>query len=281
MGLYAYALEYIALMGLGYLAGRHLGFKSPPAAFTAVVAAIIFAASAESARTIIGNAGYILAISLVYAFTVSIASALPFMLTAKRRRASSMSLPKISIVAVSALITGIAIGYFVEAPYGSAIEPVLFVLLFLAGADIGRLRGLQLSLKLVVVPAASLAASFAAGLLFYFWTGLSPAVAVGMGWYSFTGPFLLSASGNAVLGAVGFLANFFREQLTFLLTPLISSIAPPESALAIGGATTMDNTLPLYRSVYGSEMVIPAVVNGVLLTALVPALVPLVYQLFP
>ncbi len=276
-----YALEYISVMGLGLLVGRKFGFKPPSIAFTAVVIAVIFAASAESARTIADNAGYLLALSILYALIVSAASALPFIFASRKGGAAAAPIPKISAMAASALVAGVAVGYFVQAPYGSAIEPILFALLFLAGADIGRLRGLRLEPRLVAVPLASLASSLSAGLIIYFWLGVSPAVAVGMGWYSFTGPFLLSASGNAALGALGFLANFFREQLTFLLTPLISGLVPPESALAIGGATTMDNTLPLYRSVYGSEAVVPAVVNGVLLTFLVPLLVPLVYQLFP
>ncbi len=272
---------YIASMGLGYLAGRRLGLRVPPAVFTAVVAAVIFSASAEGAHVVVDNAGYIVALSLGYALSVALASMLPFALSSRGRGAQSPSGSRVSAVAVSALLAGIAVGYFVQAPYASAIEPILLVLLFLAGADIGRLKGLRLSPRLAAVPLVSLASSLAAGLAFYLWLGVSPAVAVGMGWYSFTGPYLLSASGDAVLGTLGFLANFFREQLTFVLTPLLAGRVQPDAALAIGGATTMDNTLPLYRSVYGAEAVVPAVVNGVVLTLAVPIVVPLVYSLFP
>ncbi|MEZ0247906.1 MAG: LysO family transporter [Thermoproteus sp.] len=281
MAIYAYLLEYMAAMGLGYVAGRYLKLRAPPPLFLAVVVVIIFAASAESARTIVNNAGYILLVSLGYAAAVILASALPLSLFSRGRRAGAAPLPKVSIVAASSLLAGVAVGYFFAAPYGSAIGPVLLLLLFLAGADIGALGALRIAPRYILVPLASLALSLLAGLAFYYWLGVSPAVAVGMGWYSFTGPFLLAASNNAALGAIGFLANFFREQLTFLLAPLLSSRIPPEAALAIGGATTMDNTLPLYRSIYGGEMVVPAVVNGVVLTVLVPAVVPLTYQLFP
>ncbi|MEL9989846.1 MAG: LysO family transporter [Thermoproteus sp.] len=281
MAIYDYLLEYMAAMGLGYVAGRYLNLKAPSPLFLAVVVAIIFAASAEGARTIVDNAGYILLMSLGYAAAVIFASALPLSLLSRGRKAGVAPLPKVSIAAVSSLLAGVAVGYFFAAPYGSAIGPILLLLLFLAGADIGALRALRIGPKHVLVPLASLALSLLAGLALYFWLGVSPAVAVGMGWYSFTGPFLLAASNNATLGAIGFLANFFREQLTFLLAPLLSSRIPPEAALAMGGATTMDNTLPLYRSIYGGEMVVPAVVNGVVLTVLVPAVVPLVYQLFP
>jgi uncharacterized membrane protein YbjE (DUF340 family) len=281
MELAAEMAQYIASMGLGYLAGRRLGLRVPPAVFTAVVAAVIFSASAEGAHVVVDNAGYIVALSLGYALSVALASMLPFALSSRGRGAQSPSGSRVSAVAVSALLAGIAVGYFVQAPYASAIEPMLLVLLFLAGADIGRLKGLRLSPRLAAVPLVSLASSLAAGLAFYLWLGVSPAVAVGMGWYSFTGPYLLSASGDAVLGTLGFLANFFREQLTFVLTPLLAGRVQPDAALAIGGATTMDNTLPLYRSVYGAEAVVPAVVNGVVLTLAVPIVVPLVYSLFP
>ncbi len=281
MELAAEMAQYIASMGLGYLAGRRLGLRVPPAVFTAVVAAVIFSASAEGAHVVVDNAGYIVALSLGYALSVALASMLPFALSSRGRGAQSPSGSRVSAVAVSALLAGIAVGYFVQAPYASAIEPILLVLLFLAGADIGRLKGLRLSPRLAAVPLASLASSLAAGLALYLWLGVSPAVAVGMGWYSFTGPYLLSASGDAVLGTLGFLANFFREQLTFVLTPLLAGRVQPDAALAIGGATTMDNTLPLYRSVYGAEAVVPAVVNGVVLTLAVPIVVPLVYSLFP
>lgn len=281
MELAAEMAQYIASMGLGYLAGRRLGLRVPPAVFTAVVAAVIFSASAEGAHVVVDNAGYIVALSLGYALSVALASMLPFALSSRGRGAQSPSGSRVSAVAVSALLAGIAVGYFVQAPYASAIEPILLVLLFLAGADIGRLKGLRLSPRLAAVPLVSLASSLAAGLAFYLWLGVSPAVAVGMGWYSFTGPYLLSASGDAVLGTLGFLANFFREQLTFILTPLLAGRVQPDAALAIGGATTMDNTLPLYRSVYGAEAVVPAVVNGVVLTLAVPVVVPLVYSLFP
>ncbi|MFP3200209.1 hypothetical protein B7L68_00430 [Thermoproteus sp. CP80] len=281
MELAAEMAQYIASMGLGYLAGRRLGLRVPPAVFTAVVAAVIFSASAEGAHVVVDNAGYIVALSLGYALSVALASMLPFALSSRGRGAQSPSGSRVSAVAVSALLAGIAVGYFVQAPYASAIEPILLVLLFLAGADIGRLKGLRLSPRLAAVPLVSLASSLAAGLAFYLWLGVSPAVAVGMGWYSFTGPYLLSASGDAVLGTLGFLANFFREQLTFVLTPLLAGRVRPDAALAIGGATTMDNTLPLYRSVYGAEAVVPAVVNGVVLTLAVPIVVPLVYSLFP
>jgi len=46
-------------------------------------------------------------------------------------------------------------------------------------------------------------------------------------------------------------------------------------SIAPGGATTMDVTLPLIKKTAGDEMVLPALINGIVLSALVPILVPL------
>jgi uncharacterized membrane protein YbjE (DUF340 family) len=59
------------------------------------------------------------------------------------------------------------------------------------------------------------------GFLFALAFHITPAVALGMGWYSFTGPYLASA-GDAVGGAYGLLVNFLREQFTFLLGPVLA-----------------------------------------------------------
>ncbi|CCC81691.1 lysine exporter LysO family protein [Thermoproteus tenax] len=276
-----YFAQYIGLMAAGYLVGRLLRVKVPSLVFTLVVSALIFLASAASADVIIGSVGYILAISSAYALLVSLASAAPLAPLVGRAHREGAPAPKISLVALASLILGISFGRLIDAPYESAIGPVLMLLLFLAGADISSIRGLKIEPRALAPPAASLAASFAVGLVIYDLTGVSPAVAVGMGWYSFTGPFLLTASNDPTLSTIGFLANFIREQLTYLLVPLLSSRLPREALIAMGGATTMDNTLPLYRSVYGAEAVVPAVINGVVLTIAVPVVVPLVYSLFP
>ncbi|MBD3158883.1 MAG: DUF340 domain-containing protein, partial [Candidatus Lokiarchaeota archaeon] len=48
------------------------------------------------------------------------------------------------------------------------------------------------------------------------------------------------------------------------------------ASIAPGGATTMDIGLPIIKKTAGDELVIPAFVSGVVLTGLVPILVPLV-----
>jgi len=42
----------------------------------------------------------------------------------------------------------------------------------------------------------------------------------------------------------------------------------------------MDNTLPLYTALYGSSFALYAFANGVILTALVPVIVPVIHQFY-
>ena len=108
---------------------------------------------------------------------------------------------------------------------------------------------------------------------------ITPAVALGMGWYSFTGPYLASA-GDAVGGAYGLPVNFLRKQFTFLLGPVLARRLGKVGVLAVGGAATMDNTLSLYTALYGSSFALYAFANGVTLTALVPVIVPVIHQFY-
>ncbi|MBP1449106.1 MAG: lysine exporter LysO family protein [Thermoproteus sp.] len=273
--------QYLGVMALGFVAGKLSRVRTPPKLFTSVVALIIFLVSASAAPTIVEEAGYILGVSFAYALALVFASAIPLSLAGGRGGNTTAPAARISATAVLSLLAGAAAGNILRAPYSDLIQPVLLALLFLAGLDLGAVGPLRLDARHLAPPVVSLAASLAVSLLFFYAFGISPAVGLGMGWYSFTGPFLLKASGDATLASIGFMANFLREQLTYALTPLLARRLPPYAALSIGGATTMDNTLPLYRALYGPEILIPAVINGVLLTILVPVIVPLTYFAFP
>jgi len=52
-----------------------------------------------------------------------------------------------------------------------------------------------------------------------------------------------------------------------------------ELAVPMGGATTMDTTLPIMTKFGGSEVALIAFVHGFVLTALVPFVVPFILQL--
>jgi uncharacterized membrane protein YbjE (DUF340 family) len=158
------------------------------------------------------------------------------------------------------------------------LTPCFFSFFIIAGIDMAHVE-IRLDRSMFLAPLVALLAAGIVGPLFALFLRITPAVAFGLGWYSFTGPYLASV-GDAAGGAYGLLVNFLREQLTFLLAPPLAKRLGKLGVLAMGGATTMDNTLPLYTALYGSSFALYAFANGVLLTAVVPVAVPLIHQLY-
>ena len=105
--------------------------------------------------------------------------------------------------------------------------------------------------------------------------GASIAVAVGSGWYSFTGSYL--AIYDPLLGLLGFASNLIREAVVLAGYPLLARLAGPLPAVAAGGATTMDTTLPVIARSAGPRTAAIALVHGTLITLAVPLLLPLAY----
>ncbi|WP_054969215.1 lysine exporter LysO family protein [Alicyclobacillus ferrooxydans] len=105
------------------------------------------------------------------------------------------------------------------------------------------------------------------------------AAAAGLGWYSLAAVLVNQLSGPES-GTIAFLSNVIREVLGFLAIPLLNRWMWTPGAIALGAATTMDTTLPLFRRAGASTAgVVYAFVNGVLVSALVPLLIPLVLKL--
>ncbi|WP_054845353.1 lysine exporter LysO family protein [Sulfuracidifex tepidarius] len=122
-----------------------------------------------------------------------------------------------------------------------------------------------------------------AGVIFHFIgmgsLKLTEIIAMGSGWYTFTGP-LVSTYYSPYYGSIAFLINFFREQLSYVILPFLLRIRyNPYSAIAVGGATSMDTTLPLYALLLGDDYVMTAVFSGVTLTVFIPIFLPLMLNL--
>lgn len=270
--------KYAGAIALGYALGKALKRRPPQWIFTFVVATLVFFVAANASPIIWSNLGGFVAISLTYALALVLTSALLGSLIDSGGWVGAAQRPAISLYAVAALIAGLTAGRLVELNYSAAVDPLLIFLLIIAGADMAWVP-LRLEKTLLASPAVSLASATAVAPIFTLTFGITPAVAFGLGWYSFAGPYLTSA-GDAAGGAYGLLVNFLREQLTFILGPVLARRFGKVGILAMGGATTMDNTLPLYTALYGSAFSLYAFVNGVLLTLVVPLLVPLVHQLY-
>ncbi|SHM54797.1 lysine exporter LysO family protein [Halanaerobium congolense] len=193
-----------------------------------------------------------------------------------------------TILIFSSVVLGILTGYFFlnggEAVFLDLITNyALAVLLFGVGIDIGASREIIEDLKLmgwklIVIPlliaAASVLGTVIIGFVFNFSLGESAAVGAGFGWYSLSGV-LISKLHSAELGSLAFLTNVFRELLTVMILPFVAKYFGSLAAIAPGGATTMDVTLPLVKEAGGEAVVIPAFISGAVLSTLVPILVPL------
>jgi len=270
--------KYVVPIVLGYAVGKSLRRRPPGFLFTAVVVVLVFFVAANAATVVLRNIGVFLAVSVLYALALVFVTAILGSFVNKPEATGAARRPVISLYVATALVAGLAVGASAEFNYASAIDPLLLFLLFIAGADIAHIE-VRLERSVLLAPAVAFLGAGVVGPLFALAFHITPAVAFGMGWYSFTGPYLASA-GDAVGGAYGLLVNFLREQFTFLLGPVFARMFSKVGVLAVGGATTMDNTLPLYTALYGSSFALYAFANGVILTAVVPVIVPLIHQFY-
>jgi uncharacterized membrane protein YbjE (DUF340 family) len=187
------------------------------------------------------------------------------------------------------VLSGFAAGWFIHIP-GFSGENVsawmLRFLLFSIGIDMVKSRvNLKDALakpETLYLPAGvvigSLLGSLLPAVLFDISVGRAAAVASGFGWYSLSGV-LITDMGDPVLGSAAFVSNIMRETVALLTIPLISRSRFPGIGIGIAGATSMDVTLPLIEKSCGAEYVPLSITSGVVLSLLVPVLVPLFYQL--
>ncbi len=188
------------------------------------------------------------------------------------------------VYVLSSLLAGIALGHFYSPQFGNLYEVMLYLLIFIIGIELGQNFRLKEIRKLgglaVKLPFGTLLGSILGGLLASLILGIELrwglAVAAGCGWYSLTGP--LIAQYSAVYGTLGFLANLTREIFTVLVYPVAIKRIRRELAVSMGGATTMDTTLPIMTKFGGSDVALIAFVHGFVLTAVVPFVVPFILQ---
>jgi uncharacterized membrane protein YbjE (DUF340 family) len=98
------------------------------------------------------------------------------------------------------------------------------------------------------------------------------AVGSGFGYYSLSSIFITRYCGPE-LGMVALLANIVREVFTLLGAPLLVRYFGPLSSISVGGATTMDTTLPIITRCSGNDFVILSIFHGFIVDFSVPFLV--------
>lgn len=192
-----------------------------------------------------------------------------------------------SLIILAVLALGIGAGYILpeglSASIDSASSYLLLILLFSVGIDMGLNRDVfqrirELGLRILLIPVGIVLGSLCGGAIAALLVSLplreGLAISSGLGWYSLSG-ILLTEAGNPVGGTISFLANVFREMLTFVVVPFIASRLNFYAAIAPAGATSMDTTLGIISKHTNGTVAVLAFVNGVVCTLVVPILVPL------
>lgn len=189
---------------------------------------------------------------------------------------------KTSLLILACFCLGILCGRFGLLPESLDGENVTLILLFVlmscVGISVGSDRRLgeilrSLRPKILLYPLGTTIGTFlAAGLCSLFLAyPLSHCLAVGAGfaYYSLSSILITQAVGTK-LGTVALICNLAREALTLLLVPLVARFAPEPAVIAMGGATTMDSTLPIMARTLGTQWVFVALVHAIVLDFSVP-----------
>ena len=158
----------------------------------------------------------------------------------------------------------------------------LCALMFRVGLCVGNdpqtLKNFRsLNPRLVFLPIMTILgtlAGSAAGSLILTHRSLTDCLAVGsgFGYYSLSSIFITEYKGPE-LGTIALLSNIMREITALLGAPLLVKYFGKLAPISVGGATTMDTTLPIITRCSGKEFVIISIFHGFVVDFSVPFLV--------
>lgn len=183
------------------------------------------------------------------------------------------------ILGIAVALAGIAPRWVVESDVSYyALCLLMFCVGITIGCDsqvLGKFR--QLDPKIMLLPLLTVLGTLA-GCAAVAW--LLPerhlagclAIGSGFGYYSLSSIFITEMKG-AELGTIALLANIMREIITLLCAPLLARWFGPLAPISVGGATSMDTTLPIITRAAGKEYSVVAVFHGVAVDFSVPFLV--------
>jgi len=174
------------------------------------------------------------------------------------------------------------------APYMDTFTTMaLNILILFVGIDIGMNKHIFKDVKkhgplLLLVPGSIILGSLLGSLITSFIVdydyNISMAIGAGYGWYSLSG-ILLTKLHNAEVGAISFMTNVFREIFAIISIPFIAKYLNHPTTIAPAGAASMDTMLPIVSRFTTPEVVVISFFNGVVLSSLVPILVPFFYSM--
>lgn len=168
----------------------------------------------------------------------------------------------------------------------SIITYLLYGLLFFSGVNVVssnlKLKDIFASPWLLLLPLWTVLGTYLGALFLPFVTKFSVSEALGLSsgfaWYSLSG-IMITDLGFPYLGSISFLSNIFRESMTFLLIPILARFGRKYyyPAVCCGGASTMDVTLFMLTSHFGPVVMVSSMYHGIVMTLLVPFMIPLFF----
>lgn len=191
-----------------------------------------------------------------------------------------------SLIIVAFFIIGTLCGVYHLIPYDFTHSKLSYYalcsLMFCVGISIGNdpnmLKSFRtLNPRLIFLPVMTILgtlAGCAVASLFLSHRSVADCMAVGsgFGYYSLSSIFITEYKG-AELGTIALLSNILREVTALLCAPLLVKYFGRLAPISVGGATTMDTTLPIITRCSGQEFVIISIFHGFVVDFSVPFLV--------
>lgn len=196
------------------------------------------------------------------------------------------------LIAIFALILGVLCGLFlftdnIVIMFDSISNITLYILMLSVGVAVGgnklilkKMR--EYNLTVLFIPfgiiVGSVIGGFASAFILNMTFADTVSISCGLGWYSLSG-ILVSDLAGAQAGTIAFLSNLFREIISFMIIPIIAKVTNEYTVIAPAGATSEDTTLPMIMKYTREDIVIISVINGMLCSAVVPFIIPMMYNL--
>lgn len=191
-----------------------------------------------------------------------------------------------SLIIVGFFVLGIIVGLCHFVPQGFLDSDVsyyaLCALMFCVGISIGCDTSVlkcfrKVNPRLMFLPVMTIVgtlAGCAAASLVLGHRQLTDCLAIGsgFGYYSLSSIFITEYRGPE-LGTIALLANICREILTLLCAPLLARYFGKLAPISVGGATSMDTTLPIITRASGEQFIIVSIFHGFCVDFSVPFLV--------
>jgi uncharacterized membrane protein YbjE (DUF340 family) len=199
---------------------------------------------------------------------------------------------KNSLIIISFFVAGLLGGIFSIVPdfllNTDFSAYALYFLMFFVGIGVSIDKNAwkmmkAIKLKMLLVPLSAIIGTFLGVILFsLLFTDMeireALAVGSGFGYYSLSSVLISEISGKT-LGVIALISNVLRETITLLAAPFLAKYFGKLAPIASGGATSMDTTLPVVIKFSGKKYAIISIINGTILTIIVPFLVTFILKI--